>query len=401
MDSQSTPRPYPFGEPDRLNVHPAYREAREQEGLAQIQPPFGRSTYLATRYADVKTVLGDARFSRAQAIGQDEPRVHPFVPEPDQLTAMDPPEHTRLRRALMGAFTTKRMEQLRPRVQQIVDELLRDMEKNGSPADLMAALALPMPVTVICELLGVPYEERDRFRSWADMVLSTSAANHPPEAVFQAFQELGMYLAGLLAQRRENPTDDLLTVLVQARDVERLTDTEMVSLAAAVLVAGQETTVSQIGSFMYVLLTHPTQLALLRRSPELLPQAIEELLRIAPVTATAGFARMATEDVDLNGFLVRKGETVMPSLFAANDDPAMFERPDELDLTRANANQHLSFSYGPHHCPGAQLARMELQVAIGSVLRQFPDLRLAVPAEEVPWKMAILARGPLALPVAW
>src|SRR5437763_7408913 len=180
MESQSAPRPYPFGEPDRLTVHPTYREVRGQEGLAEIQPPFGRSTYLATRYADVRMVLGDARFSRAQAVGEDEPRVHPFVPDKDQLTAMDPPEHTRLRRALMGAFTTRRMEQLRPRVQQIVDELLRDMEKNGSPADLMAGLALPMPAAVICELLGVPYDDRDRFRGWADMVLSTSAASHAP-----------------------------------------------------------------------------------------------------------------------------------------------------------------------------------------------------------------------------
>jgi cytochrome P450 len=403
MDSQPQPRPYPFGAAEGLHVHSAYREIREQPGLPLVQPPYGSTTWLATRYADVRMVLGDSRFSRAHAVGEDEPRVHPFVPDSNQLSSTDPPEHTRLRRALMGAFTTRRMDQLRPRVQQMADELLDTMEKEGPPADLMRALAIPLPVSVVCELLGVPYEERDRFRACADMMLSTAEAHHSPQDARQAFLDLCGYLADLLTarQNRPEPADDLLSVLVQAKEVEKLSEAEMLGLASAVLIAGQETAVNQIGSFMYLLLTHQDQLELLRCTPDLLPQAIEELLRMAPVTATAGFARRATEDVDLNGFLVRQGETVMPTLFAANDDPAIFPQPQRLDLTRVNANQHLSFSYGPHHCPGSQLARMELQVAIGTLVRRLPTLRLGVSPDQVPWKAKSLARGPRSLPVEW
>ncbi len=400
--TEETPLTYPFGDYDRLSVHPKYKELRKQDGLGCIQPPFGNETWIATRYEDIKTVLIDPRFSRAQAIGEDEPRVHPYIPQPDELTAMDPPEHTRLRRVLASGLTTKRAEEVRPQIQKIVDRLLDKMEDQGGPIDLVENFSQPMPVEVMCQLLGVPPSDTPKFKEWAGIFLSTAAAGVSQEEMMQKHMELMGYLSGMIAQRREKPTEDMLSVLVNAHDVdERLTEREMLNLAFAIIVAGYETTANQIASFTYVLLSNPDKLQMLRANPDLMPHAIEELLRIAPVTATAGFARVATEDVKLGDFLVKKGETVMPVLFSANDDESVFPNPEELDFTRENVHVHMSFSHGPHHCPGAQLARVELQIAIKSLIERFPNLAFAIPAEDIPWKTGHLARGPLELPVTW
>jgi nocardicin N-oxygenase len=402
MTVDSGTRAYPFGEPEGLDVHPTYAKLREQPGMAKVQPPFGGWTWLATRYDDVKTVLTDARFSRAKIVGESEPRVHPFIPRPDQLSAMDPPAHTRLRRVLAGAFTGRRMEQLRPRVQQIADELLGAMEAAGSPADLVAAYALPMPLLVITEVLGVPYADHERFRGWSDKILSRAGRGLTREQIMEAHGQMHAYLASLVAGRRERPADDLLGVLVEASDVgEKLTENEVITLATSVLIAGHETTLNQIASFAYVLMTHPDRLRELRERPDLIEPAVEELLRVAPVTATAGFARIATEDVEMGDMVVGAGDAVMPTLFSANMDERAFPCPERLDFSRENVATHLSFSHGAHHCPGSPLARVELQVAIASLVRRFPGLRLAVPADQVPWKKTLLARGPERLPIAW
>ncbi|MFD7668871.1 cytochrome P450 [Streptomyces sp. NPDC059788] len=400
-DDPSSTADYPFGEPDRLTVDPGYARARTAEGLTRVQLPYGTQAWLVTRHEDVKSMLGDPRFSRQRAVGEDEPRVMPYVHRPDSLTTMDPPHHTRLRRVVARAFSSRRIETLRPRTQQLVDELLDAVERERQPVDLMHALALPVPMLVVCELLGVPYADRERFHEWSAVLASTASSGVGAEKLAEINDQLRGYLAQLVETRRREPADDLLSVLVAAHDTEeRLTEGEMISLAWSVLLAGYEITAYQIGNFLYTLLTRPDLFGRLRDEPALVEGAVEELLRHIPLTAAAFFSRRATEDVELGGTLVRAGEAVLPSMVAANRDPSVFTDPDRIDFTRSH-NPHVSFSFGIHHCLGAQLARMELQVVTGTLVKRFPGLRLAVPADHVPWRQGSILRGPLRLEVAW
>jgi cytochrome P450 len=223
------------------------------------------------------------------------------------------------------------------------------------------------------------------------------------EQIQQYIANLHEYIAGLVAQRRQDTTDDLLGAMVRARDEnsDRLTEDELVSLAAGLLAAGHETTVTQIPNFVYVLLTNPESLAQLRDHPELVPAAVEELLRFVPLGAGAGFPRYALEDIEVGGVLVRAGEPVLAALGSANRDGEVFDEPDRLDFTRAPAASHIGFGHGIHHCLGAQLARMELQVALGSLVARLPELRLAVPEPELVWKSGMLVRGLKKMPLAW
>ncbi|WFE28454.1 cytochrome P450 [Solwaraspora sp. WMMD791] len=372
---------------------------RQQHPRTRVQLPFGEPAWLATRYADVRFVLGDHRFSRAASVSRDEPRITPRRIEGGVLS-MDPPEHTRLRRLVAKACTARRVEQLRPRAVRFADELITDMVDKGPPADLVTQFATALPIRVICELLRVPCADRDRFHVWSEAVVSTTSLT--PQQVQDYLDNLYGYIAGLVAQRRHRPTDDLLGAMVAARDADadRLTETELVQLAAGLLAAGHETTVTQIPNFIYLLLTNPEQFAALRADPDQVPAAVEELMRYVPLGVAAAFARYATTDVDVGGTLVRAGEPVICSLSAANRDPAVFADPDELDLTREH-NPHIGFGHGVHHCLGAQLARMELQVAVDAVLRHLPGLRLAVPEDQLVWKSGLLVRGLRSMPVRW
>ncbi|GAB2660147.1 cytochrome P450 [Nocardia goodfellowii] len=393
-------RQYPFGEPVRLDIDPLLARLRRTEPVARIQLPYGGEGWLVTRYDDVRLVLADPRFSRARAVDREDlPRATPEPPRGDSLLSMDPPEHTRLRKLVAKAFTSRRVEQLRPRAQQIVDEHLAAIAASGPPADLVRQLALPLPVTLICEMLGVPTEHQHRFRDFSDAILSTTAYTRTQIAAARA--ELETYLAELIAQRRAEPADDLLGALVAARDNDdRLSETELVNLGLGLLIAGHETTANQIANFTYVLLSEPGHWDLLRREPDLVPRAVEELLRHVQLGSGGAFARIATEDVTLSGVTVRAGEAVFVNTQAANRDESVFAEPEELDLTRIS-NPHIAFGHGAHHCLGAQLARLELQVAMSSLLRGFPGLRLAVPLDEVPWKRGLLVRGPEELLVTW
>lgn len=393
-------RRYPFGEPVRLDMHPLLATLRREEPVARIQLPYGGEGWLVTRYDDVRLVLADPRFSRARTVDREDlPRSTPEPPRGDSPLNLDPPEHTRLRKLVAKAFTGRRVQQLRPRSEQIANELLDDIEKSGAPADLMAQFAMALPVTVICEMLGVPTAEQHRFRDFSDAILSTTA--HTRAQTIEARTGLESYLAELIAQRRSEPADDLLTALVAARDEDdRLSEPELVNLVLTLLIAGHETTGNEIANFVYVLLTEPGQWDLLQRNPDLLPGAIEELLRYVQLSAGGAFARIATEDVVLSGVTIREGDAVFVDAQAANRDETVFSSPEDLDFTRTS-NPHLTFGHGIHHCLGAQLARVELQVAIGTLLRRFPTLHLAVPLDEVPWKTGMLVRGPKALPVAW
>ncbi|TDC75736.1 cytochrome P450 [Micromonospora sp. KC606] len=398
--SQATiPQPYPFSAPHRLDVDPRYGQLRREEPLTRIRMPFGEPAWLATRYADVRTVLADPRFSRAASVGRDQPRNTPYQAD-EGILAMDPPEHTRLRRLAAKAFTARRVEELRPRTRAVAEELVAGMIDAGPPADLVAHLATPLPIRVICDLLGVPVTDQDRFHTWSEAVVSTTALS--PETVESYIDQLIGYMAGLIAQRRETPTDDLIGAMVRARDenAERLTEQEVVQLAAGLLAAGHETTVTQIPNMLYVLLTEEGGWERLRAEPDLVPKAVEELMRFIPLGATAAFPRYATEDVELGGVLVRAGEPVVVSVHSANRDETVFTDPDRLDLAR-EVNPHLGFGHGVHHCIGAQLARMELQVVVETLLRRAPQLRLAVPVSELTWKRGLLVRGLTAMPVQW
>ena len=392
------PRAYPF-ESTKLDVAPAYALLRREEPLSRVQLPYGEPTWLATGYEDVKVVLGDPRFSLAAAVGRDLPRSRPYASIDGTLKSLDPPEHTRLRRLVMKAFTVRRVEALRGRAQQIADELVDAMLAKGAPAELIEDFALPLPITIICELLGVPVEDRADFRLWSDALLSTT--KFPIEEVAEHRIRLRDYMAGLIAQRRETPRDDLLTALVAARDDEdRLSEEELLAMAEAILVAGHETTATEIPNFVYALLIHPDQLAAVRADLDLVPRAVEEMLRFVPLGAGGMQARYALEDVELGGVTVRAGEPVIAVIASANRDETIYPDPDRLDLFRQEAS-HLGFGYGPHHCLGAPLARMELQVAVRTLLERLPGLRFADSEADVVWKSGLSTRGPERLPIAW
>jgi cytochrome P450 len=272
------------------------------------------------------------------------------------------------------------------------------MVEAGPPADLIASFCLPYPAAVMSELLGVSGPDRGEFRLWSQ---AFTAVTFSPEQRAEYFGKMWAYMADMVEQRRRAPTDDLLGALVLARDErDRLSEQELIEVSVGLLAAGFETTTSQIGNFVYVLLHHPDQLALLRGRPELLPDAVEELMRFVPLTAGAPLPRYATEDVQLNGGVVPAGDPVLANRSAASRDPRAFPDPHRLDLTRA-PNPHVGFGYGAHHCLGAQLARMELQVALGSLLTRFPELRFATDETTLPWKTGLALRGLQALPVAW
>ncbi|QSY50297.1 MULTISPECIES: cytochrome P450 [Streptomyces] len=388
---------------ERLDMDPRYAWLRLTEPVARVTMPYGGDAWLVTRHEDARTVLADPRFSRAAAAGRDIPRSTPL---PDQqnasLLSLDPPEHSRLRRMVTKAFTHRRVSAMRPRVQEIVDGMVDRMTETGPPADLVSALAWPLPLTVICEILGVPAEDHGLFRDWIDRSVALSADD--PETIKEADNALFSYISGLVERRRAAPADDLLGQLVVARDEgDRLSELELVVFGVNLLIAGQETTANELGNFLHTLLSRREHWEALTADPSLIPSAVEELLRHIPLEASVGglgFPRVALEDVGLGGRTVRAGDTVVVPNASANRDGSVFDRPDELVLDRER-NPHLTFGHGAHHCLGAPLARLELQVALETLVRRLPSLRLDVPADEVAWKANRMMRGPEALPVVW
>jgi cytochrome P450 len=409
QDSMTQPAPSPQDAPIRLPLPPAtslYHPAVELTRLRQSRPVAevtfgdGRTAWLVTRFADVRQVLVDPRFSRAAAVAPDGETSGLATLAADSLLGMDPPEHTRLRRLVASAFTARRVEALRPKVTGLVDELLAKMADLPRPVDLVTNFSLPLPVRVICELLGVPATDQHLFHGWSDTMMSGEGGD--PTEIQAAMGNLVNYLGVLIAAKRTEPGDDLMTALIAARDEQdRLSERELVSLCLAVLIGGHETTANQINMILLTLLRFPEEFDRLRTAPETIPQALEELMRFVQLgDGAASLPRVATEEVVLSGVTIPAGAMVLPGLGAANRDPAVCPEPDRLDVTRTEV-QHLGFGAGVHHCLGAQLARMELQEALRGLLRHMPGLRVTVPDAQLRFKPGMILRSLEALPVTW
>lgn len=399
MTTHHPPRTFPLPVPDPLEPSPDYAELRESEPVAPLTLPTGHQAWVVTRYEDVRQVLADPRFSKSALTAPDAPRLLPVAKGSKSLFTMDPPEHTRLRKLVARAFTARHIERMRPHVQQITGRLLDAMAAEGPPADLIGRLAQPLPITVICELLGVPLSDQDRFRVWSDVMLSVSA--HSPEQVMQARVGLNSYLSELIAAKTKDGADDLLTHLIEAREGDdQLSEEELLAFGHTLLVAGYHATTGELVGALITLLRKPELWQQLRADRSLVTGAVEELLRYSVAGGGAGAMRIAVADVELGGARIRKGDAVLPAITSANRDESVFAQADQVDLSRTS-NPHLTFGHGLHHCLGAQLGRMELQVALEGLLDRFPDLRLAVPTDELQWVAGMAFRRPAALPVAW
>ncbi|MEE1927874.1 cytochrome P450 [Streptomyces sp. TRM 70351] len=401
MNSSETVWNCPFDFAEKLDPDPLLTRLRTEAPVARVRLSYGEGeAWLVTRYEDVRTVTSDRRFSRSAVRGRDFPRMTPEpIVQSESINLMDPPQSTRLRNLAGQAFTKRRVEAMRPATQRIVDGLLDTMAGQGPPADVVRHLSAQLPLRTICEVLDVPEPDRPELRQRAMAMMSTDAASR--EAATAAKAELRAYFADLTARRRKNPGDDLISVLATARvDDETLDDQELTVMAMVLLMTGHDTSTYQIGNLTYTLLTHPEHLSALRERPGLLPAALEELLRYIPFRKGVGIPRVATEDVRLGDVTIRAGELVHVSYLAANRDPAVFPGPDDLDLERDGA-RNMTFGWGAHHCIGAPLALMELEVAIGTLIRRFPGLRLAVPPEEIRWNTESIWRYPHELPVTW
>jgi cytochrome P450 len=386
-------RSFPFPRTPRLDLEPEYSLLQEQEPVSRVSFPYGDDAWLVTRYADVRTVLTDPRFSRAASLERDVPRVtaENFS---GGIVAMDPPEHTRVRSVCRHAFTARTVARLRARATAIATELIEDALAEEA-FDGVEDFALPFTLKVICDLLGVPYAEREQFRHWAEAGLATTAISEDER--WAATGQMWDYVAALVAERRGRPRDDLISAMLAVQEeTGAVTDDELVIVVMTILVAGYETTSTQLPNFVYVLLADPSRFRALVADPSLVPTAVEELMRYVPLEANGTTPRYALRDVELSGVLVEAGSPVVAASVVANRDPRVFADPDRLDLARA-PNPHLGFGLGAHFCLGAPLARLELRVALEVLTAAAPGLRL-VPAESgITWKAGTLMRGPARL----
>ena len=368
-------------------------QLQEDAPISWVRRPDGRELWVLTRHEDVRTMLGDPRFSSDRSDPR-HPSHQPYMGADHRpsLIEMDPPDHTRLRRSVVGEFTVQRLAAWRPRIQEIVDATIDDMLAAGSEADLVEALSLPVPSAVIAELLGVPYADHEFFQKNSSEFVRSDAT---PEERGAAVGRLKSYMAALVEGKIKAPGDDLLSRRITAgADPE-----EVAALGFLLLIAGHETTANMISLSVATLLDKREHLAQLREDSNLTVGAVEELLRYFTI-AEVGTARLALEDIEIGGTLIRAGQSVLGLSNTANRDPYVFPEPDELDFTRM-ARNHLAFGFGPHQCLGQNLARLELEIVLATLLRRVPTLRLAVPFKEIPFKEKGPNYGVFELKVAW
>jgi len=386
--------------------HPAYARLREEKPVQRVRNPNGLEYWLVTRYDEARAALADRRLSKDPRRAWDALRAAGVVSgEPGEATfdlhTTDPPDHTRLRALVGRAFTPGRVAGLRERTKHVADGLLDAIDERMT-ADLIEDFAYPLSLTVIAELLGVPSIDHGRFRAWTIAAMTPPFVTDTPMSKKEGGRLLRQYVTDLVARKRAEARagaqDDLLTALLAAReDGDQLTEAELVALTHQLLFAGHEPTTNLIGNGMAALLRHPDQLAVLRERPELLPGAIEELLRYDGPTARSS-PSYAVEDLSIGDTVVPAGSIVIVGIAAANRDPRRFAQADQLEITRGD-DRHLAFGHGLHRCLGAPLARMEGSVAIGALLRRFPNVRLACAPEELSWLPFPVFRGLATLPV--
>ncbi len=405
MTTEALPRvvnsPFdPWDEGHRPDPKPFYKEMREQAPVYRgIGPVTRRRFWFLTRYDDVVDALRNPLFGREwRKLPERFHESFDFDPEGAfemvnrHLLNLDPPDHTRLRRLVTHAFTSKRIRDLEPRIVEMADSLIDDMDDGD---DLMAKLALPVPVTVIAELLGVPIDDQARFRDMVDRNLRGSTE----EEMVAAGLELIGYVNEAIDYRRDEPGNDLLSALIHLEeDGDTLDHAELLSMVQLLLIAGHETTVNLIGNGMIELMRHPDQQLRLVEDPDLLPAAIEEMLRFNGPVETP-FPRIAYQDVEVGGERILQGDMVIPVLMAANNDPEQFPDPETFDIAR-EPNRHVAFGSGIHYCLGAPLARLEARVVIGRLLARHPRISMSLPDEELHWNPGFFLRGVRKLPIA-
>ena len=390
------PRRCPFDPPAE------YTERRDEQPVLRVRLPDGTPAWLVTRAADARAVLADPAMS-ADATRPGFPAAFPAVrvlaslPTKPFFLRTDPPEHDVQRRLVIPEFTVRRVRAMRPGIQRVVDEHIDAMLASDAPTDLVRALALPVPSLVICRLLGVPYEDHEFFEERARVPLASGSG---PSEIMGAFDDLRVYLGELVARKEADPADDLISGLVTRHLADgRMTREDVVTTSMLLLLAGHGTTAQMIALSTVALLENPDQLAALRADQELLPGAVEELLRYVNIADRVP-ARVAVRDTDIAGVRVRAGEGVVVPLAVADRDPAAFTAPDTFDVHRADRH-HLAFGYGIHQCLGQNLARLELEVVLGTLFERVPGLRLAVPADELPYLPPVGLHGLHELPVTW
>ena len=381
--------------------HAAYDELNRQGPIHRMTVPAGGEAWMVTSYQVARVALQDPRLVKSPAgggpyNGQLPTEITSAIDR--HLLASDPPDHGRLRRLVSAAFTRRRSELLAPRIQQLTDDLLDALPGHGpGPVDLITEFAYPLPITVICELIGIPERDRGQFRGWTGPLVGGRMAGF--QAYSAALTAFVGYLRDLLADKRRNPADDLLSALLAVRDEgDRLSEDELTSMVFLLLIAGHETTVNLIANGARALLTHPDQLAALRDEPDRLGAAVEELLRFDGPLQSA-LPLQAAAELELGGRRISAGETVVISLLAANRDRSRLPDADQLDLLRPETTANLAFGHGIHYCLGAPLARLEGRIALGSLITRFPKLRLAVPAADLARTPGLLMNGLVDLPV--
>ncbi|MEV0373914.1 cytochrome P450 [Streptomyces sp. NPDC050636] len=378
--------------------YPYYAKLRAQGPVHRARIPEGMETWLVVGHEAVRAALSDPRLNkdwRAAGLLNGDDGDSPLF---NNMLDADPPRHTRLRKLVAKEFTSRRVEALRPRVQQITDELLDAMlDAPDGRADLVEAFAFPLPMTVICELIGVPSVERDDFRAWSNEIVAPTS----PEAGQEAVRAMAEYLVGLIDDKRGAPCDDLLSALIRTSDEDgdRLSRDELVGMAFLLLVAGHETTVSLLANGVRALLQHPAQLAALRADPSLLDNAVEEMLRYDGPVETSTW-RFTSEPVEIGGTVIPARAPVLVVLASASRDPERFTVADDFDITRETRG-HVAFGHGIHFCLGAPLARLEARIAIRALLDRCPDLAMDADPDALAWRAGMLIRGPQRLPVRW
>ncbi|MGX2998526.1 cytochrome P450 [Streptomyces sp. JNUCC 64] len=381
-----------------VDFDPVLAELMREGPVNRIRLPNGEGwAWLVTRYEDVRAVTNDPRFSRAAVMGRQVTRLAPhFIPVPGAVGFADPPDHTRLRRSVAAAFTARGVQRIRAHSQETLDGLVDGLLRDGPPADLTERVFAPFPIAVICELMGVPAEARERMHTWTQLILSSSNGVEVSE---RAKDSMVAYFTDLVRAGRNSAEEHVVGLLGAAVGRGELSEEEAVGLAVLVQIGGEAVT-NNTGQLFYLLLTRPELWRRLREEPGIRSRAIDELIRYIPHRSAVGLSRIALEDVEVRGARIREGDAVYVSYLAANRDPDVFPEPDRVDFDRS-PNPHVSFGHGPHYCVGGILAKMEAELMVSTLVDRVPGLRLAVPPEEVPWRKGALIRGPEALPVTW